>query len=66
MTQEGVEGLKTAADVGAGATVLGTFLGYLPEAAGALTILWYLIRLYEWAEKRFGFGRGADGPTTKE
>lgn len=64
MTQDGMEAVKTGLDAAAGATVVGTLLGLLPTIAVGLTIVWYLIRLYEWAERRF-FGKPG-GPTTKD
>jgi hypothetical protein len=64
MTQEGFETAKNVADAAAGATAVGILLGYLTPAAAGLTVLWYLIRLYEWAERRF-FGKPG-GPTTRE
>jgi hypothetical protein len=60
MTQEGVEALKTTGDVAAGFTVLATLMAWLPPVAAGLTILWTAVRLYEWAEKRWGFGRGRE------
>ena len=37
------------ADIAAGAVVIGTLLEWIPPVAGALTILWLVIRVGEWA-----------------
>lgn len=43
---------KDFGDVMAGAGAFGTVLGYLPDVAAALAIIWTLIRIYEWARVR--------------
>lgn len=45
---------KSALDWAAIGTTAATLAGWLPTIATALSIIWMLIRLYEWAEKRFG------------
>jgi hypothetical protein len=64
MTLEATEPVKNAIDVAAGATALGTWLGYAPEWAAVATLLWTGIRVFEWAERRFF--RKSGSPTTKE
>lgn len=44
---------KDAVDVVALSTTAATILGMLPHIASALSIIWMVIRLYEWAERRF-------------
>lgn len=39
-------------DVAAGISAFGTVMGYLPEIAAVLAIIWTLIRIYEWARVR--------------
>lgn len=40
---------KEALDLASGLTVFGAVLDYMPEIAAALGILWYIIRMFEWA-----------------
>lgn len=41
------ETTKYALDAAAGATVVVTWLDYLPSIAAALSIVWFLIRIWE-------------------
>lgn len=41
------ESAKHAADAVAGTTVVVTWLDYLPDVAAALSIIWFLIRIWE-------------------
>jgi hypothetical protein len=41
------ESAKHTADAAAGATVVVTWLDYLPDIAAALSIIWFLIRIWE-------------------
>lgn len=45
---------KDLADGAAGLGVIGAIFGYLPEIAAGFAILWYIIRMVEWAEARWG------------
>ena len=45
MTAE--ESVKHSLDAAAGATVIVTWLDYLPDIAAALSIVWFLIRIWE-------------------
>ena len=40
--------LKEMLDVGSLGVAISTIFGWLPSVAALLTIVWYLIRLYEW------------------
>lgn len=40
---------KDAVDAGAALAVFGTLADVLPAVAAALGIVWYLIRIWEWA-----------------
>lgn len=48
---------KDAGDVLAGTITIGVLAQWLPSIAAAFTIIWTGIRIYEWAERRFKFGR---------
>lgn len=48
---------KDAGDVLAGTITIGVLAQWLPSIAAAFTIIWTGIRIYEWAERRFEFGR---------
>lgn len=41
------ETTKHGIDAAAGAAVVGTWLDYLPSIAAALSIIWFLIRIWE-------------------
>jgi hypothetical protein len=43
---------KDIGDVAAASGAVGSFLGWLPEIAALLAIIWSLIRIYEWARVR--------------
>jgi hypothetical protein len=45
--------IKNIFDVTAGAIGLATVLKWLPDVAALLTIIWTLIRIYDWVERRF-------------
>lgn len=51
------EHAKTVADWSAVATAFGTLFGWLPNIAAGLAAIWTAIRLYEWAERRFGWNQ---------
>ena len=53
---------KGTVDVGAGLLALGTMLEWLPHIAAVLTVIWYGIRIYEWARVRI-FKRDFDKMT---
>ncbi|WP_422023339.1 hypothetical protein [Pyruvatibacter mobilis] len=40
-------------DVASGGITLAAWLGWLPHIATILTIIWMLLRLYDWVEERF-------------
>lgn len=42
------------ADLGAGALILSTLVGWLPPIASLLAILWYGVLFYEWHQARRG------------
>lgn len=44
---------KGLGDVAAGSLAVTTVLGWLPDVAAALAIIWTLIRIYEWVENRW-------------
>lgn len=46
------EHIKTTLDVGSFAVALGTLSQILPVIAALLSIIWSLIRLYEWVTKK--------------
>lgn len=46
------ETTKHAIDVAAGTTGLGAFIGWLPDIAAFLTIIWLSFRIYDWIENR--------------
>ena len=43
---------RDVGDLAAGAGAFGTVVGWLPEVAALLAIIWTLIRIYEWARVR--------------
>ena len=43
---------RDVGDMAAGAGAFGAVLGWLPEAAAFLAIVWTSIRIYEWARVR--------------
>ena len=43
------EHTKHVLDAVSGVTVLGTIMKFLPAIAALLSIVWYCIRIYEWA-----------------
>jgi len=47
------EHTKHALDAVSGVTVLGTVMNFLPAIAAVLSIVWYCIRIYEWARSKF-------------
>ena len=47
------EHTKHLVDTVSGITVLGTIMKFLPAIAALLSIIWYLIRIYEWARSKF-------------
>lgn len=47
------ESIKNVADVTAGVIGIAALLQWLPALAAGLTIIWTLIRIFDWAEKRF-------------
>ena len=48
MVQRGPQ-LKDVTDVAAGTVALGVWADIVPVIAGVLTIVWLLLRIYEWA-----------------
>lgn len=44
--------LKDVADIAALSTTAATVLGMLPHIAAVLSIVWTIIRIFEWVEKR--------------
>ena len=44
--------ISNAADVAAGAVVIGSLAQWLPPIAAFLSIVWLLIRIFEWARVR--------------
>lgn len=47
------EHTKHILDTVSGVTVLGTVMKFLPAIAALLSIIWYLIRIFEWARSKF-------------
>jgi hypothetical protein len=47
------EHTKHLVDTVSGITVLGTIMKFLPAIAALLSIIWYCIRIYEWARSKF-------------
>lgn len=47
------EHTKHLVDTVSGLTVLGTIMKFLPAIAALLSIIWYCIRIYEWARSKF-------------
>lgn len=47
------EHTKHVLDTISGVTVLGTVMKFLPAIAALLSIIWYLIRIFEWARSKF-------------
>ena len=46
------EQIKIAGDITAGGTTVATLLGYLPAIAALISIVYGLLRIWEWFEKR--------------
>jgi hypothetical protein len=46
------EHTKHVLDTISGVTVLGTVMKFLPAIAAILSIVWYCIRIYEWARSK--------------
>jgi hypothetical protein len=46
------EDIKAVADMGATGTAFGSVVGILPDVAAVLSIIWVLIRIFEWARVR--------------
>ena len=47
------EHTKHVLDAVSGITVLGTIMKFLPAIAALLSIIWYCIRIFEWARSKF-------------
>lgn len=47
-----VNASKIVGDVAAGSLVLASLVAILPPIAAALGIVWYIIQIYSWYEKR--------------
>ena len=41
-------GISAIIDVAAGVAVLGSLVGYLPDVAAGMAIVWYVIQFYSW------------------
>ena len=48
-----IEAVKNIGDTIAGFVTVAVLAKFIPIIAGTLSILWYLVRFYEWAERRF-------------
>ena len=46
------EQVKVIGDIVAGSTTIATLLGYLPAIAAVVSIVYGLLRIYEWFELR--------------
>ena len=46
------ESVKVVGDIAAGSTTIAALLGYLPAIAAAVSIIYGLLRIYEWFELR--------------
>ena len=46
------EDIKITGDITAGGTTLATLFGYLPAIAALVSIVYGVLRIYEWFEKR--------------
>lgn len=44
---------KVAGDVAAGSLVLASLVAILPPIAAALGIIWYVLQIYAWVERRY-------------
>ncbi len=55
----GNENTKQVVDAVAGVSAFAAWLSYLPEIAAVLSIIWLLIRIYEWSRVRL-FGKHKD------
>ena len=47
------EHTKHLLDTVSGVTALGAVMKFLPAIAALLSIVWYCIRIYEWARSKF-------------
>ena len=47
------EHTKHILDTVSGLTAFGAILKFLPAIAALLSIIWYCIRIYEWARSKF-------------
>jgi hypothetical protein len=46
--------VKNAADGGAAVVAFSGVLGYMPEIASTLAVVWYLLRAFTWAVGKMG------------
>jgi len=44
---------RYVADVVSAAAIIGSLMSWLPPVAAALGIIWYVLQIYGWFEKRF-------------
>jgi hypothetical protein len=47
------EHTKHVLDTVSGVTAFGAIMKFLPAIAAVLSIVWYCIRIYEWASSKF-------------
>lgn len=47
------EGVKNLGDLAAASVALGVFVKFLPSIASGLTIIWMLLRIFDWVEARW-------------
>lgn len=45
--------IRHAADVVAAGTIVTAFVGMLPAVAAGLGVIWYILQIYSWVEKRW-------------
>lgn len=50
--QQGIEHLKHGVDVVSGVAIVAALMDWLPPVAAFLGIIWYLLQIYGWFEKR--------------
>jgi hypothetical protein len=49
--------LRHATDIASAAAIVSALAGFLPPTAALLGIIWYLMQMWTWAEKRWGWGK---------
>jgi hypothetical protein len=52
------ESVQHVGDAAAGGIALATVLKWLPEVAAALSVIWMIMRIYDWIEGRWKARKG--------